>query len=658
MKSFLAIAMAALMVLSFVSVASAADSVEIRSPVFSGADDSALNTYTTDFTDFAAFWYDIDEGLGSEAFVITYDGDADRTLDEGSLEYTADVINVAYTYGGWADNGEEFQKLGFLAEEYVPVNGDLQILSTLIMDDDEKYTMRVGQTLDLGEGFALTPKQIDVDGNKVWLELTKDGEFLDDDVYNTENNVDESSWDYEADVAGEEDVIVMRVHINEVFQGQVDSLAIIEGIWLMSDEAMEIADDEEFGKMEVTGADANTITLATTEDITLSEDDTIELTETIGIQVADDDAELRFYFFEEITEPGTVEIRGTVAAPAGAGDQTWTPAEFAGFFYDIDDDIVYEELFIAWNADNRTVVEDGGIVYTATMDQVDYAFAGWADSPADNQFTKMGFLAKEYVPVNDDPQILSTLILDDDEKYTMRVGQTLDLGEGFALTPKQIDVDGNKVWLELTKDGEFLDDDVYNTENNIDNSSWDYEADVAGEEDVVVMRVHINEVFQGQVDSLAIVEGIWLMSDEAMEIADDEEFGILTVEAVGADFITLENTDEQVNLNADDVIELTDDMKLRVADSDDDDVRFYPFVEMTVDGEAPEVEEVPEEEVVAPEEDVNVTPEEDVNVTPEEDVNVTPEEEPVEEEEEPVPGFEAVFAIAGLLAVAYFVRRN
>ncbi|SES97258.1 S-layer family duplication domain-containing protein [Methanococcoides vulcani] len=380
MKSFLAIAMAALMVLSFVSVASAADSVEIRSPVFSGADDSALNTYTTDFTDFAAFWYDIDEGLGSEAFVITYDGDADRTLDEGSLEYTADVINVAYTYGGWADNGEEFQKLGFLAEEYVPVNGDLQILSTLIMDDDEKYTMRVGQTLDLGEGFALTPKQIDVDGNKVWL--------------------------------------------------------------------------------------------------------------------------------------------------------------------------------------------------------------------------------------------------------------------------------------ELTKDGEFLDDDVYNTENNIDNSSWDYEADVAGEEDVVVMRVHINEVFQGQVDSLAIIEGIWLMSDEAMEIADDEEFGILTVEAVGADFITLENTDEQVNLNADDVIELTDDMKLRVADSDDDDVRFYPFVEMTVDGEAPEVEEVPEEEVVAPEEDVNVTPEEDVNVTPEEDVNVTPEEEPVEEEEEPVPGFEAVFAIAGLLAVAYFVRRN
>ncbi|NMG82585.1 MAG: PGF-CTERM sorting domain-containing protein [Methanosarcinales archaeon] len=37
---------------------------------------------------------------------------------------------------------------------------------------------------------------------------------------------------------------------------------------------------------------------------------------------------------------------------------------------------------------------------------------------------------------------------------------------------------------------------------------------------------------------------------------------------------------------------------------------------------------------------------------------VPPAEEPPAEEETPTPGFEALFAISGLLAVAYFVLRK
>ncbi|MCM1987942.1 S-layer protein domain-containing protein, partial [Methanococcoides seepicolus] len=537
--------------------------------------------------------------------------------------------------------------------------------------DDEKYTMRVGETLDLGEGFALTPKQIDVEGDKVWLELTKDGKFLDDDVYDAtpgeDTNPDNKSWDYEAEVAGEDDIVVLRVHVNEVFQGQVDSLAIIEGIWLMSDEAMEIEDDEEFGKMEVTSGDAD-LTLISTEDITLDVGDEIEVTDTISIMVADDDNDyLRFYFFEEVSEPGTYEVRGSVAEPNAAVEPfEWTPENFAGLVYDLDDNNQYETLTITVEADNTTIKEETGVLYETNISSVAYEYDGWAGET----FDKIGFFANEYVPVDGDAQLLSTLILDDDEKYTMRVGETLDLGEGFALTPKQIDVEGDKVWLELTKDGKFLDDDVYDAtpgeDTNPDNKSWDYEAEVAGEDDIVVLRVHVNEVFQGQVDSLAIIEGIWLMSDEAMEIEDDEEFGEMEVTTGAAD-LTLYNTDE-ISLDADDVIGLSNGMKIQTNDyssvgGNDIDVRFYPFVEMTIedeDGVTPEdvtPEDVTPEDVtpedVTPE---DVTPE---NVTPE---NVTPEDvTPVEEdgdEDEDVPGFEAVFAIAGLLAVAFFVRRN
>uniref|UniRef100_UPI00272DDE41 S-layer protein domain-containing protein n=1 Tax=Methanococcoides sp. TaxID=1966350 RepID=UPI00272DDE41 len=223
MKSFIAILMAALMVLSFVSVASAADTVEIRSPVFNGSDLDNLDRYSTDFTDFAGFFFDLDDGIGSENISINAALAADRTIDDDGLVYVTDIQSVDYTYEGWADSptDNQFDKMGFLAVEYVPVNGDPAILSKLILDDDEKYTMRVGETLDLGEGFALTPKQIDVDGDKVWLELTKDGKFLDDDVYDATaaSNPANKSWDYEADdIAGEDDVVVLRVHVNEVFQ--------------------------------------------------------------------------------------------------------------------------------------------------------------------------------------------------------------------------------------------------------------------------------------------------------------------------------------------------------------------------------------------------------------------------------------------------------
>ncbi|MCD4806858.1 MAG: hypothetical protein K8R13_04695 [Methanococcoides sp.] len=571
-------------------LASAADTAEIRSPVFSGdnlTDIIANDGNSISFTDFAAFYYDIDDGVGSES--ITFNGTTD-VIGEGDLVYTAMIQQVGYTYEGWDDDGQTYDKIGFLAEEYVPIDQDPGILSTLIMDDDGKYTIRIGEALDLGEGFALTPKQIDVDGNKVWLELSKDGKFLDDDVYNTEGNTDETSWDYEADVAGEEDVVIMRVHVDEV--NQSGNFIIIEGLWLINDEVIEIDTSDTFDDLEVT-----TITTGPSgmiemknvdNDITLNDDSLISLSDGISIQTADPAAgtdALRFYFVKQITEPGTYEIRGTVAEPDTStvvSTHTWTAANFAGFYYDIDDDISSETLVATVTVDSRTIAEDD-LTYTAQIQQVAYAYEGWAYSPvADEQkFDTIGFLAEEYVPIDQDPGILSKLILDSDDKYGLRIGQTLELGEGFAITPKQIDVDGNKVWLELSKDGKFLDDDVYNTEGNTDETSWDYEADVAGEEDVVIMRVHVDEVNQS--GNFIIIEGIWLISDEVMEVDTSDTFGDLEITTIftgPSGSIVMKNIDNEITLRKDSEIGLTEVFNLKVADSEE--VRFYPFMECEV----------------------------------------------------------------------------
>ena len=348
------------------------------------------------------------------------------------------------------------------------------------------------------------------------------------------------------------------------------------------------------------------------------------------------------------TSVNTVEIRSPVFSGSSLSTITvdFDYTEFAGFYYDIDDDIGSESLRIDnTKASGRTIQEDG-LIYETTIQQIGYAYDGW-----NGEFPKMGFLAQEYVPVNNQPDVLSKLLLDSDDKYTLRVGQSLDLGEGYTLTPKQIDVEGDKVWLELSKDGEYLDDQVITvTGTDVANSTWDYEEDdVGGEDDVVIMRAHVNEVFQGQVDSLAVIEGLWLISNEPMEIETDDTFDALEVTTIGDDFLTLTNKDD-LTLSKNKEIKIAGNMFFKVADANE--LRYYPYAEYVIGGNVTEPTE-PTTPTEPTEPTTPTTPTEPTTPTTP-GVNETPTTPPTED----TPGFEAIFAVAGLLAVAYLVRRN
>ena len=358
----------------------------------------------------------------------------------------------------------------------------------------------------------------------------------------------------------------------------------------------------------------------------------------------------------------TVEVRSPVYSGSALSGLTvdFDYTEFAGFYYDIDDNIGSETLSIdpTMVTDPRTI-DENGLTYRSDIQNIGYAYDDWT-----GEFPKMGFLAQDYVPVNDQPDVLSKLLLDSDDKYTLRVGQSLDLGEGYTLTPKQIDVEGDKVWLELAKDGVYLDDQVITvTDSDVENSTWDYEEDdVGGEDDVVIMRAHVNEVFQGQTDSLAVIEGLWLISNEPMEIESDDTFEALEVTTIGDSSLTLTNKDD-ITLTKNKEIAIAGNMFFKTADSDD--LRYYPYAEYVVGGNVTNVTtptgpttgnvtapttgnvttpagETPAGEVPAGEVPAGETP-----------ANETPAEEPAG-----TPGFEAIFAVGGLLAVAYLVRRN
>ncbi len=666
MKRFAAVTLAALMLLTvFASAASAADSVEIRGPVFNGSniDDIVGDGVTIDATQFAAFYYDIDDNVTTETLSIkNVSGNNGNVIGEGGIVYSTTIQKVDYEYEKPSLGWDNYSLLGFFADKYIPLKSNsADKLAKLVLDSDDKYTVRTGETLDLGQGYSLQAKQVDVDGEKVWLEFDKDGEYVDDEIIDV--GTGDSTWDVELDdIQDEDDVVVLKVHVNQVFQGAVDSIAQIEGIWLIDyANAIKIESDDEFGDLDDVSINGATLNITNEDSFTLTRDSTNELAEGLSFKVADTPSNvLRFYLAKEITDAGTYEIRGSVAS----GEASWDASNFAGFYYDLNDNVETESLSVS-DLDGN-VIGDGGLVYQTSIKEVAYEYEdedlGW------DQYPVIGFFAEEYIPLkSSSADKLAKLVLDSDDKYTVRTGETLDLGEGYSLQAKQVDVDGEKVWLEFDKDGEYVDDEIIDVGTG--DSTWDVELDdIQDEDDVVVLKVHVNQVFQGAVDSIAQIEGIWLIDyANAMKIESDDEFGELDDVSIQGDTLKISNSDT-FTLTRDSDQEIAEGMSFKIADTATSDLRYYPFVERTVGNETTNVTSSTDGNVTVGE---NVTTPTDNVTTPEtpEDLNATtPEtttpEEPTEatnatgEEKEDSPGFGVVLGLVGLLGVVYLVRRN
>ena len=722
MKRFTAVTLAALMVLAvFASLASAAsvgDTVEIRSNVYTDYPLTHSQNITINSSSFAGFYYDLDDDISSETMTILAAGyDGNREIEDDpieGLEYQCDVVTTDYEYddSDWAN--KKYPVMGFFAEEYVPLfeNDDGNAtsihsdkLAKLILDSDDKHTLTTGESLDLGDGYTLEAKQVDVDGDKVWLEFDKDGEFIDDEVVDVSSDSTnaEHTWTVDLDdVEDEDNVVVLKVHVDQVFQGSVDSIAQIEGLWLIDyQNAFTIDDGDEYGNLEVdtssdTGGVENLgyIKLNNKDNsITLSKDSEKSIAEGLYFKVADNST-VRFYLMKQYTEPGEYEIRGTVVnQPNNVNGYpfTWNYSNFAGFYYDLDDNIYSEELDILVSS-GRKLEDDSdgsdkiGITYYANVTTTDYEYDESGVDYWDNyQFPVIGFFAEEYVPLFDKDAAdsndftdchadkLAKLILDSDDKYTLTTGDSLDLGDGYTLEAKQVDVDGDKVWLEFDKDGEFIDDEVIDVSQDEVNDSlhtWTVDLDdIEDEDNIVVLKVHVDQVFQGSVDSIAQIEGLWLIDyQNAFTIDDGDEYGNLEVDSImdgTGDYLgglKLNNKDNSVTLTKDSDKHIAGDMYFKVAD-DGDYLRFYPYVERTIEGEG--TTKVTETEVPTGTAEVNETaPVENVTTpggeeAPTAENEGTPAAETTTTEgESGTPGFGIVLGLAGLLSVVYLVRRN
>lgn len=348
----------------------------------------------------------------------------------------------------------------------------------------------------------------------------------------------------------------------------------------------------EYGILQVSSIDPSTgnITLDNRgKSISLNRGQNIEIMPEIYIKTADSYwGDFRYYIYKNITKPGTYEIRGSVAGTVNGANNivedrfSWTANNFAGFYYDMDDNIKTEELTTV--VTDRKLLEPDGVVYEtkAMVDNFDYD--AWGD------YLVIGFLAEKYFAGyvdmegsddvlferSDDENVIADeqllkILRDEETKITLKKGQSLKLDEGYELFFQGLSVDDGQIYLELKKNGKLVDESI-SAPNRYMASMYDktycYRTNVGSSRNIVTIAVHFTKAYQDNERSLAIVDAIWQLSESPIDVKENTQYGKMTIATVTADSIAMNNKGNQIDLTPNIDMELMPRIFLRTANND------------------------------------------------------------------------------------------
>jgi len=376
----------------------------------------------------------------------TSTGDTANTAD--NLSDITSVCNVVGTNYKWGPN-EQYPVIDLFGEKEVPLfttNGsisDVHVnkLAKLIIDSNEPHTLKEGDKLDLGHGYALEAKQIYF--WKVWLEFTKDGQYIADETVSYYDG--NKTWTVALDnVQGEDNITVMRVHVDSVDKVYNDNIFV----------GMEDVDDNVDIRMVV-------------------QIDSVWLTDYANATTLKIGDEVGEFTLEKIVNGTNISNQGSLVFKNAAGSSV--TCNVVGTRYECDKypliNLFGEKQVPLLAGDDSPWKSRNDPIWQCHVDKI------------------------------------SRLVLDSDEKHVLKTGEKLDLGQGYSLQVKQIDVDGERAWIEFDKDGEYVDDIILLT-----GEIWTcFRDNIQSEDNIPVLKVHISDVYQDGKDSIVQIDGIWLI---------------------------------------------------------------------------------------------------------------------------------------------------
>jgi len=531
-------------------------------------------TYTWTPQSFSGFFYDLKNDVGTEKLTVKLQGSG-RSIDSGDLTYSTSAQDTDFDFSEWGS----YQVIGFMADKYFAGYKSNEVfdkdrslindgqLRRVLVDSSDESTITTGSVLPMEEGYELRIKQIDINGNKVYLALAKDGEEVDSKVISPDG-LKSATYQYKVDIGGEDTPIVLA-HISNVFTSAESALVTVDGLFQISDTFSSVEDGDKYDKMKVVSVSDQGVEMDNEDSITLRKGSTVKIFGNVGFQVADAD-EIRFA--PVVQRTGTYEVRGTVINPSKTSEFTWTPYNFEGFYYDIDDDVGTESLLA--KISSGTKIEEKDLIYKTSPQPVKFEFENWG------RYDVIGFMADKYFAgYNNETKFtdeassinegeLRRVLIDSDDSQTIASGSALSLDEGYELRIKQVDLNGNKVYLSLAKNGEEVDSKVVTPSADPADkaSNYMYKVDVGSTKDVPIVTAHVQSVFRSTESDLATVDAIFQISDSAESVEEGEVHGKMKVESLGDDGITMRN-DGTISLGRDKTVEIMENLKIQIADN-------------------------------------------------------------------------------------------
>ena len=567
--------------------------------------------YTWTARSYTGFYYDIDDDISTERLTIQLDPDNIRNIEEGNLKYVTTAADLKFEYND--EDWGSYKVIGFMAEKYFAgyeaentsiTNEDIRLLSKdmlskVLIDEDEKHTISTGASLELKEGYELKIIQLDIDGGQAQIDLMKDGKSVDTDIVTSPDD-----YVYTEDIGKLDDVPLVVVHIDSVFAGTESDMLVINGIFQISDDLIPVDTGEDYGEMEIQSASGYTITMENSDDIDLEQDEIVDIMGNLKFLVADNDT-LRFALYEEITEPGTHDIRGTVY---DTGKATWDHMNFEGFYYNIDDDLGTETLVVE-DCSGNTIPEDG-LVYETTAQLVEFDLSEWGS------FKVVGFMAESYFAGYDEDEtddditndninllskdMLSKVLIDVEDDRMISTGASLQLEEGYELKIIQLDIDGGQAQIELLKNGRSVDTEIVQSPD-----TYVYTEDLGKLDDVPLVVVYIDNVFAGTESDLVTIKGVFQISDDPISVDSGDEYGEMEITSASGDKITMKNKENEIDLDEGESVMIMENIGFTTSDDGGD--RYYLFVRRTIGSIAALKIELPESLVVGEEIVITIT---------------------------------------------------
>ena len=652
-------------------------------------DKNPVTPYIWNSYNFEGFYYDIKYDRSTEELrLLTAPATlaAERTIQKNQLVYTTHGTPVQFKSNEkenvTVDGAATFDLEGWQAQKWIAVKGVSNKIAKLAfeMGKDDKKTLTTGETWALGAGYELTINAIDArtTPRQAWFTLKKDGAVIDEGIGQAPascSQADKTKAVYfkKKTILGESDALLFTVYVDNIFSGATSDMVQFKYAWLIDESsAIEVQSADRYGVFEVRTASTDLIMMDNENTVSLSKNTEATIMGELKFNIADNDT-LRFYPFVTAPTTGTYEVRGTVVQESTPGLVSWDSYNFAGFYYDLKYDRTTEQLSLLDTVSSLSAartIQKNRLVYTTHGTPVQFKSNEKENVTVDGDatFDLEGWQAEKWIAVKGVSNKIAKLALEmgKDDKKTLTTGETWALGAGYELTINAIDArtTPRQAWFTLKKDGTVVDEGIGQAPasgSQADKTKAVYfkKKTILGESDALLFTVYVDNIFSGATSDMVQFKYAWLIDESsAKEIQSADRFGVFEVRTASTDSIMMDN-ENTVSLSKNTEATIMGNMKFVIADNDT--LRFYPKVDidtgavgpnMTVTGATP-IPTVTTTGMGTATLTAGPTETKPAEIaTPVATTTTTAKATPTE------PGFEAMFAIAGLLAVAFLVLRQ